>query len=245
MAVKIEPQQILTNFLRATVSDINSSRSGQWIYPDFPRVEDLGNNQFPRIGITKISESSKAMGIFDNTQWHTVTLQIDVVAKKDRGHSVTSTDSSLGTIANSPRLTYDFIPDSVTNIKHNAVAFGTVTAVNSDASFTAPGSLAAGTVEWSRSTGNLNFSSTDVTDYSGQTITSTWVEFLEGEEATQYLARQVIKQIRANWRTNSNMTGLENPVLISMIPTPFDEANSIFRHIIEYQFNQFNIAEGL
>lgn len=245
MAVKIEPQQILTNFLRATLSDINASRSGNWIYPDFPRIQDLGNANFPRIGITKISESSKAMGIFDNTQWHTVTLQIDVVAKKDQGFTVTNTLSSLGAISNAPRLTYDFIPDTVTSILHNAVAFGTLTPVNSDSLFTAPAALAAGTVEWSRSTGNLNFSGADITSYSGQTITSTWVEFLEGEEATQYLARQVIKQVRANWRTNTNFEGLENPILISMIPVPFDEPNSIFRHIIEYQINQFNIAEGL
>jgi len=68
-----------------------------------------------------------------------------------------ATDTSLGTISNSPRLT---LTDSRSTgylppIKHNTVYFGTIDEVATDGAFTSPGSLSSGTVEWSLDTGNL------------------------------------------------------------------------------------------
>lgn len=246
MGTNIEPDKIMTNFLRAKLTDVNGSRSGQWIFPDFPRYEDLGDNSFPRIGITIINSSSTSMGIFDDTQWENITLQIDIFAKKEKIYSVTKTDESLGVISNSPRLTYKYIPTSITNIKHNGTAFsGSITRKTTNSVFTTPSSLSAGDVEYSASTGDLNFSSSDLISYSGQTITSTYIIKLEGKAVCQYLAREVIKAVRGSWRTDSTFNGLFYPVLLNNVPIPFDEEFGVFRQTVEYKLNAINLGEGL
>ena len=247
-SAKIEPQRILTNFLRSYLTDINASRSGNWIYPDFPRVESLGDNQFPRIGISLISESAEPMGIFDDNQNHTILLQIDVVTKKDLVNTLTVTDEALGTMAstvNSDRFTFNSIPTTVTNIKHATTAYGTVTLQNTNADFTSPASLSADEVEYSFSTGDLNFSSADVSSHDGEAITSTYTVNFEGEKAVKYLARQIWIAIKNNWRTDSTMNGLRDPLLISNITVPLDEELGIYRQTLELEFKMFNIGEGL
>jgi len=243
--VKTEPDIVLCNFLRANLTDINASRSGEWIWPDFPRTQDLGNTSFPRVGITILSESSDSLGIYDDNQWETITFQIDVVNKKGQIYNVTTTDKAIGTVAstsNSNRMSYEYAPNSVTNIQHNTVAFGTVTNVATDTLFTTP---AAGTVEWSTSTGNLNFASADLTSYAGQSITSTSIINLEGKKACQYIAREIVKALRNNWRTSDDINGLLYPIKISNNPIPFEEIFGIFRQTLEYQFRAFNAGEGI
>jgi len=245
---KREPNRIVCNFLRSLMTDVNSSRSGQWIFPDFPRAESLGDAQFPRIGITLLSDTAERMGISDDTHHHIVLMQIDCIAKKDQLHTLTVTDEALGTMAsdsNSDRMVYDFVPKTVTNIKHNTVAYGTVNAKNTDSAFTAPGSLSADTVEYSISTGNVNFSSADVSGDDGEAITSTYDVALEGEKLSKYLARQVIKTIRNNWRTDSTFNGLFNPIIISNSTVPLDQELGIFRQTVELQCRIYNIGEGL
>jgi hypothetical protein len=243
--VKIEPERILVNFLRNTLTDINGSRSGQWIYPDFPRVTSLGDASYPRVGITMLTESSTAMGMFDDTQWETVSFQIDVVTKKDLLFTATLTDEALGTMssaANSNRFTYDEIPSSVTNIKHDGTSYGTVTRRNTDADFTTP---AAGTVEYSGSTGNLNFAAADLVTHDTEAITSTYTVALEGKKVVEYIGRDIIKQIRTGWRTDTTFAGLYYPNKISNSSLPLDEDLGIYRQMLEYQCNAFNLGEGI
>jgi len=248
MKAKQEPDRVLTNFLRNQLTDINTDRAakdGQWIYPDFPRVDDLGDCSFPRISITTLDESSEPMGIFDDTQFETIMFQIDIVTKKRLKYSVQTTDEALGTMsatANSDRFTYTNIPNTVLNIKHGGTAFTKVTKRNTDADFT---TLAAGTVEYSYSSGNLNFAAADITSYDTTAITSTSVNIVEGKKCCQYLARQVVKAIRTNWRTDGTCKGLFYPLKISNIAIPFDESFGIFRQTVEYQFRAFNAGEGL
>lgn len=245
---KIEADRILVNFLKVNLDDVNATRSGNWIYPDFPLVSSLGDNQFPRVGITILSESSDFMEINGDNNYHTVTFQVDVVSKKDLLHSLTVTNEALGTVSatiNSNRFTYDFVPTTITNIKHNTIAFGTVTQKATDEVFTTPASLAAGTVEYSYATGTLNFSAADVTSYDTQAITSTYVVSMSGKKAVQHLARQIWKEIRNNWRTDMQPRGLFAPKLLANNPIPIDEELGIFRQTLEIQFNAFNIGEGL
>lgn len=242
---KIEPVRTMVNFLRNRLSDVNSSRSGQWILPEFPRITGLGDAHFPRIGIITLSESSKAMSMFENNRYETITFQIDVIAKKDQVHTLTVTDEALGTISsgvNSNRLVYNYIPYSVTNIKHNTTAYGTVTQRATDSAFTTP---SAGTVEYSYSTGNLNFSSTDVTGHDGQSITSTYAVKLEGQSLVNYYAREIDKAIQNYWRTDVTINGLFYPVKINNSHFPLDEVLGIYRQVLEFQFNAFNLGEGL
>jgi len=242
----LEPDRILVNFLREKITDINSSRSTAFIFDDFPRIKDLGDDDFPRIGITILSEDGQPQGIFDDNQWETITFQIDIFCKKGDAYTITSTDESLGAISsgvNSDRLHFDNISNIVTNIKHNTTAFGTVTAKTTDTDFTTPASLSANIVEWSKSTGNLNFSAADVTSYNGQAITSTYSFYLEGKKQAQYLAREIIKAIKNYWRTTDSFKGLYYPVKISSSPVPFEDDTYVFRHRLEYQFNGYNFGE--
>ena len=151
----------------------------------------------------------------------------------------------MSSTVNSSRMTYTYIPTAVTNIKHGGVAYGTVTLKNTDADFTAPAGLAAGTVEVSKSTGNLNFSSADVAAHDGQAITSTYTVYLEGKKQVQFLAGEVIRAIRGYWRTDTTFKGLFYPMLINNIPMTIDEDLGIYRQMLEYQFNMFNEYEGL
>lgn len=238
----------MTNFLRATVTDVNGSRSGGWIYPDFPLIASLGDASYPRIGVTIISESGEYLGFNDTACWETVNFQIDVVTKKDLIFTATTTDEAMGTMAstaNSNRMVYVALPTTITNIKHAGTAFGTVTAKATDSVFTTPASLAAGTVEWSQSTGNLNFSSADVTSYDTQAITSTSVKKLEGKNCVQHVARDVVKQIKNSWRTAATFTGLEYPVKIANNPMPLDEDLGIYRQVLEYKCNGINFGEDV
>ena len=248
MATKIEPDKVFVNFLRNNLTDINASRSGEWIHPDFPKIKNLGDNQFPRAGVTILDENSSSMGLFDDTQYEDLLFQIDVVVKKNSTYSVTTTDEALGTLAsnsNSARMTFTNVPNTITNIKHAGTAYGTTTKKDTDSDFTSPASLAAGTVEWSFSTGNLNFSAADITSHDGQAITSTSITFLAGKKACQYIGRDIVKSIRNSWRTDTTLKGLKYPKKISNTPVPFDEDLGIFRQRLEYTFNGFNAGEGI
>ena len=248
--IKIGPDDILKNFLRNRLTDINGSRSGQWIYTDFPRTRGLGDASFPRVGITVLSGPGEFIGMSDDDTKYNCTLQLDIVKKKDLGFTITTTAEALGTMSstvNSDRFTYDFIPTAVTNIKHNGTSYGTVTLKNTDALFTAPGSLTAGIVEVSRSTGNLNFSSTDVSSHDGEAITSTYTKYLEGKPQVTYLGGEVLKAIKNNWKTDDTFKGLylEKNWLLDNRPMPLEEDFGIFRHMIVIKCYMYNWKEGI
>lgn len=73
----------------------------------------------------------------------------------------------LGAISNSPRLSISLAYLNTSRFRL-ALEFLTLSIVANDAAFTAPASLATGTVEISQTTGNLNFSQVDVA--TGQTV---------------------------------------------------------------------------
>ena len=242
---KIKPSRILRNFLRKNMTDPNSGRSSYWIYDDYPLSEDKG---FPLISITTISESSNPMGLYDDTQYGTVTLQVDVLSKNDEIHTITTTDESIGDVSsgvNSNRLTFEYVPYSVTNVKHDGTGFGTVTAKNTNSDFTSPASLTAGIIEWSKSTGDLNMSSADVTSYDGESITSTSVLKASNLFLSTYLGVEVYKLIKNNWRTDTTLNGLFNPRFLNQSPLPFEESLGCFRYVLEIQFNVINPHEGV
>jgi hypothetical protein len=70
----------------------------------------------------------------------------------------------LGMTTNSPRLTIDATKASSSRFRFGDDTFSTHTVlVANDGSFTSPGTLPQGTVQVSQATGNLNFSSADIT----------------------------------------------------------------------------------
>lgn len=195
--------------------------------------------------MTILTESSDPLGIYDDNQVERINFQIDVVAKADQKYDITTTDEAVGTMAstaNSNRFTYALWPTTVTNIKHGGAAYTNVVERSTVSAFT---TLTSGTVEWARSTGDLNFAAADVTSHDAQTITSTSVTAMADKKLCQYLAREVVKAIRNYWRTDVTLNGLHDPIKISNNPIPFDEDLGIYRQIVEYQFDSYNAGEGL
>lgn len=242
----LEPETEYRNFLRNNLTDYNSSgrSSKQWVFDDEPR-DDLVPASYPRISIKKITGSQKLIGIADNDMRGTISLQVDVRVHRMVGViSVTETDEAVGTTpTNSPRFNLNYLPDSVTNIKHNSSSYTLVSVVN-ESSFTAPGSLATGTVEWCKSTGRMNFSTADISSHAGQSITSTYVRTLEGEKMAMRIARDVVKVTKAYWRTDDLIGGLRIPVLLNDPQLlPFDDKLGTHHAIVEFQFTRYNIGE--
>jgi len=247
MKARTEPDIILMNFLRKNLVDINTSRSGNWIFPDFPRIKDLGNTSFPRIGITVISEDETPLGMTDNLQYGSITFQIDVVSKKDQSYTMTVNGETVGTVTsgvNSDRLTLEFLPKttSTVTVKHNGSSYGTVNAISKDSDFT---TLTAGIIEYGSNTGNLNFSSTDITNHNGQSITADYTYVLSGKSACQYLARKIKKSVTQNWRSDPSFHGLIFPVFIGNSSVPIDEDLGLYRQVVELKCNGVELGRGI
>lgn len=243
---RLEPEQAMRNFLRFHLTDHNvANRAGkQYVFDDWPR-SNLDPSSFPRVVVTKIGESGPLIGIGDDDTWDDVTFQIDVLIHRKTGViDISHVAESVGVISNDPTLSLDFLPSTVTSIEHDATGFGTVTLVVNDSDFTSPASLSAGTVEVSRSSGNLNFSSADLVSFAGETITSTYTESIEGEIAAKRISRDVIVAIRNNWRQDARLDELKIPEKIGG-PTiaEFDRERGWHRAFVEYKFKRFNSGE--
>lgn len=114
-----------------------------------------------------IDDNSKAWMKHKEWAWEYAT-NIQVIGEQIEEYVHSGVNNAGG------RMTLQFIPitGSSLSIYHNGTAFSTVTERATDSNFTTPASLAAGTIEWSLATGNLNFASADVTSYNGYVITA-------------------------------------------------------------------------
>jgi hypothetical protein len=63
-----------------------------------------------------------------------------------------------------------------------------------------------------------------------------------GADVAQYLARDVVKQFRTNWR-NGLKGVLFRPNIINNIFIPYDESNNLFHRIVTIGLDGFNIGE--
>ena len=197
-----EPERLLVNFLRENLTDLNSSRSGQWIYEDKPIVS-LTNASYPRVSVNKIVENGSALGIFDDQSISSIVFQVEVYVKKDIVYTLSISNESVGTI--SQNISLDYIPTAITNIQTSGGhTFATVTFVDNDNDFTSP---SVDAVEVSRSTGNLRFNTSDLTTYSGQGILATYDVSLANDKACKWIARDIEKTMRTEWRTNREVLG--------------------------------------
>lgn len=75
-----EPIIIVQDLLRDQLNDYNTSRSGNWIYPDFPNV-NLGNDSYPRVSVTDSDEPAKKMSIGTKNELQTVDIDVNVWVK--------------------------------------------------------------------------------------------------------------------------------------------------------------------
>lgn len=238
----LEPKTLVRNFLRNKLTDHNTNRTGDnWVYDDWPH-DTLAPNSFPRVAVRAIGESGELIGLSDDDTWDEIIIQIDVLVHSMTDViSITHTDEAVGIILNTPRINLDYPAASVTNVKHNTTPFGTVNAAVNDSDFTSTGT---GVMEWSKSTSNLNFSTADLSSYTGQSITSTYVESLEGEQLAMRVGREVAVAIRSQWRSNAFLNDLKIPVKISGPRViEFGKPEGWHRVMLEYRWKGHNSGE--
>lgn len=237
----MEPEVYVRNFLRGHLTDYNSANRGgkQWIFDGWP-LDDLSPSSFPRVAVVPITQSGARQGIGDDQTLNSVSIQIDVIVHRDTANvTVTHTDEAVGTIGTG--LTLDRLPNAVTEIAHDTTAFGTLTLAVNESDFTSP---SVDEVEYSISTGKLNFNSTDLTSYSGEAITATYTEFLRGMELAKRIARDIGVALRSQWRNDTLLEPLFEPEEISgPAEQPYDQGRGWFRVTLEYRFKVYNAGE--
>ena len=75
-----EPIIIVQDLLRDQLYDYNTSRTTEWIYPDFPNV-NLGNDSYPRVSVTDSDEPASRMTVGTKDEMQTVDIDINVWVK--------------------------------------------------------------------------------------------------------------------------------------------------------------------
>lgn len=75
-----EPVIIVQDLLRDQLYDYNTSRSSNWIYPDFPNVS-LSNDSYPRVSVTDSDEPAKRMSVGTSNEMQTVDIDVNVWVK--------------------------------------------------------------------------------------------------------------------------------------------------------------------
>jgi hypothetical protein len=75
-----EPIIIVQDILRNQLYDYNISRTGEWIYPDFPNV-NLGNPSYPRVSVTDSDEPAKRISVGTKDEMQTIDIDINVWVK--------------------------------------------------------------------------------------------------------------------------------------------------------------------
>jgi len=75
-----EPIIIVQDLLRGQLYDYNTSRSSEWIYPDFPKI-NLSNNSYPRVSVTDSDEPARKLSVGTKSEMQTVDLDINVWVK--------------------------------------------------------------------------------------------------------------------------------------------------------------------
>ncbi len=87
-----EPEEIVRNVLRNRLTDPNPNRVGDnWIQSDWPQINDLKLNNFPRISIIKPSETADVFGLGSTNTYDTYRLQLTSWTKPDQSVTISST----------------------------------------------------------------------------------------------------------------------------------------------------------
>lgn len=126
-----EPQVLLVNFLRARLTDYNSSnRTGgaQWIFPDIPLTGVLSKQTFPRVSVMPIRRSSVQAGCGSDDIITDIVFSIIVYTYEDANVTVGSVKRTNAKLAEViardivSALRQNWKTDSnLTRLKHNFV----------------------------------------------------------------------------------------------------------------------------
>jgi hypothetical protein len=77
-----EPIIIVQDLLRSNLYDYNTSRTGEWIYPDFPNV-NLSNSSYPRVSVTDADEPASKVAIGSKKEKQTIDIDVNVWVKSE------------------------------------------------------------------------------------------------------------------------------------------------------------------
>lgn len=195
---RVFPPEFISGILRAEITDVNTSRSSNWIYPDKPRLLQISanRNNFPRVGIVEMRPPStvRELGIGGTETEDEVTLGINVYTVKEQLLTVTSTSQSFTFDVEDSDLSVQLTVEPITT----ATVTGTVGGVaytfikeqdyilidnNSDGRYDG--------IQWT----------TDGDKPDDETsFTVTGIRQLAGEDLSRHLAHTIHMYLRDNWR---------------------------------------------
>jgi len=75
-----EPIIIVQDMLRSNLYDYNTSRSSEWIYPDFPNV-NLSSSSYPRVSVTDADEPASKVTVGTKSEKQLIDIDINVWVK--------------------------------------------------------------------------------------------------------------------------------------------------------------------
>jgi len=75
-----EPIIIVQDLLRSNLYDYNTSRSSEWIYPDFPQI-NLGNPSYPRVSVTDADEPASKVTVGTKSEKQIIDIDVNIWVK--------------------------------------------------------------------------------------------------------------------------------------------------------------------
>lgn len=240
----IQPVDKIVAYLRTVLTDYNSTArsaaglSSNWIYPDRPLVKNMlgEKNNFPRIGIWTLPESTLEKLAMDDTEnYDLMRFQGEVVTvKKLVCTTVSTTDEShvfsTGTndylLSNAPVTHITSVTGTLSGSPYTFGLDVDYSLVDSD------DDMHSDTIRW------LDHDKPD----NGTTFYVDYERNEHGWELAHHIVRDIKKALRENWETNTLLEGLYNPRFM-MQPVDIDEDIGIFRYQIEIQFEGINLGE--
>lgn len=232
MANLTEPDEILMNFLRSTVTEVTRTGVSN---RQTNTVETFNGDTTTKIfTLTVAPVCINSVSVGGTTQVAYLDYQIDLDNKKITFTSAPGTGTgniSVDTDTGSNWVYTDFPRDDLKKASYPRIG---ITVINESGEQQGIG--ATGTYD------NISFQ-LDIVAYKDQACTNAGSDKIQGMDVAQLIARRVRTAIKNNWDSELLNYSLFYPVYQNNIPLPFDESNNLFRRIVTVSFDALNIGE--
>lgn len=230
MANLVEPEEILYHFLRSRLSEI--TRTGVANRLSIANETFNGTGSQTAFVLTNIPDSIGAVTVDAVTMYPYKDFNINLDAKTITFLTApaSGTDNVDITYKTGTSWIYPDTPrDNLTKNSYPRIAVIPITESSQQQSIAEDDTY-----------DTISFQ-IDVLSYKDQECTIGGASKYDND-VSRYLARQVKKTIKSDWRLYMN-TELFQPVFLSNNPIPFEPSKNVFRNMLEVNFNSFNTGE--
>lgn len=222
---RVSPKELVMAFLRKNLVDHRVGRTGEWIFPDKPSVEDVNFGQFPLVSVESSISTTGEMGMDFTEVFESAHIIINVWTKRREPLTIdtfTETFSKNGnyTLLNVPVNKIQKITNTDTSTELSSTEYSLID-VDNDGFYD-----------------TIYFSSLpEATNL--EVVTE---RIAEGAELAEYIAQEIHELLRNNWR--SAFAGkLWDYRRVDLGPPPFVDDYRMYRCELEVRFNGVNIGD--